>query len=202
MKQGIIAGLAAVSLHANAIAMDARHPDWPCPQIVVPKLSIAAFWTGPEIDDVGDAWMKDPTIQGLVLHLAGRRTPLADAEKGAADFIVGTSVEKQNKAKLLFAGLFTTLSRERDDVMAGIWRFSLRQQQLREKISAELTKLRAQQDAPNQDETTIEKLADQIAWETRVFDERRHTIGYVCEVPSTIERRLFALARVIQQKLD
>ena len=86
--------------------------------------------------------------------------------------------------------------------MAGICRFSLRQQQLREKISAELTKLRAQQDAPNQDETTIEKLADQIAWETRVFDERRHTIGYVCEVPSTIERRLFALARVIQQKLD
>ena len=202
MKHGIIAGLAAVSLHATAIAMDARHPDWPCPQIVVPKLSIAAFWTGPEIDDVGDAWMKDPTIQSLVLHLAGRRTPLAEAEKGVADFIVGTSVEKQHKAKLLFAGLFNTLSRERDDVMAGIWRFSLRQQQLREKISAELTKLRAQQDAPSQNQTAIEKLADQIAWETRLFDERRNTIGYVCEVPSTIERRLFALARVIQQKLD
>ena len=198
----IIAVLAAVSLQATAIAMDARHPDWPCPQIVVSKLSIAAFWTGPEIDDVGDAWMKDPTIQALVLHLAGRRTPLADAEKGAADFIVGTSVEKQHKAKLLFAGLFATLSRERDDVMAGIWRFSLRQQQLREKINAELTNLRAQQDASNQDEREIEKLADQIAWETRVFDERRNTIGYVCEVPSTIERRLFALARVIQQKLD
>ncbi|HEY6383972.1 MAG TPA: hypothetical protein VIY07_19460, partial [Pseudolabrys sp.] len=128
--------------------------------------------------------------------------PLADAEKGAADFIVGQSAEKQQKAKLLFAGLFATLSRERDDVMAGIWRFSLRQQQLRERISAELTNLRAQQDAPNQDQTAIEKLGDQIAWETRVFDERRNTIGYVCEVPSTIERRLFALARVIQQKLD
>jgi len=146
--------------------------------------------------------MKDPTIQTLVLHLAGRRTPLADAEKGAADFIVGTSAGKQHKAKLLFAGLFATLSRERDDVMTGIWRFSLRQQQLRERINAELTNLRAQQDASNQDEGEIEKLADQIAWETRVFDERRNTIGYVCEVPSTIERRLFALARVIQQKLD
>jgi hypothetical protein len=202
MKQGIIAGLAVVSLHATAIAMDTRHPDWPCPQIVVPKLSIAAFWTGPDIDDIGDAWMKDPTIQTLVLHLAGRRTPLADAEKGAADFIVGTSAVKQHKAKLLFAGLFATLSRERDDVMAGIWRFSLRQQQLRERINAELTNLRAQQDASNQDKREIEKLGDQIAWETRVFDERRNTIGYVCEVPSTIERRLFALARVIQQKLD
>jgi Rps23 Pro-64 3,4-dihydroxylase Tpa1-like proline 4-hydroxylase len=86
--------------------------------------------------------------------------------------------------------------------MAGIKRFSQRQQQLREKITAELADLRAQQDAPNQNAAAVDKLADQIAWDTRVFDERRHTIGYVCEVPSTIERRLFALARVIQQKLD
>jgi hypothetical protein len=202
MKYWIMAAVTALALQATAIAMDVRHPDWPCPQIVVPKLSIAAFWTGPPIDDIGDAWMKDPTIQDLVLHLAGRRTPPADAEKGAADFVVGTSIEKRDKAKLLFAGLFATLSRERDDVMAGIWRFSLRQQQLKEKISAELTNLRTQQDSPNQDEAAIEKLADQIAWDTRVYDERRNTIGYVCEVPSTIERRLFALARVIQQKLD
>jgi len=202
MKYGIMAAVTALALQATAIAMDTRHPDWPCPQIVVPKLSVAAFWTGPPIDDVGDAWMKDPTIQDLVLHLAGRRTSLADAEKGAADFIVGTSVEKRDKAKLLFAGLFAALGRERDDVMAGIWRFSLRQQQLKEKISVELTNLRTQQDLPNHDEAMIEKLADQIAWDTRVYDERRNTIGYVCEVPSTIERRLFALARIIQQKLD
>jgi hypothetical protein len=202
MKYGIMAAVTALALQATAIAMDTRHPDWPCHQIVVPKLSVAAFWTGPPIDDVGDAWMKDPTIQDLVLHLAGRRTSLADAEKGAADFIVGTSVEKRDKAKLLFAGLFAALGRERDDVMAGIWRFSLRQQQLKEKISVELTNLRTQQDLPNHDEAMIEKHADQIAWDTRVYDERRNTIGYVCEVPSTIERRLFALARIIQQKLD
>jgi hypothetical protein len=146
--------------------------------------------------------MKESTIHDLVLHLAGRRTSLADAEKAAADFIVGTSAEKQQKATLLFAGLFAALNQERNDVMAGIERFSQRQQLLREKISAELTDLRAQQDAPNQDAAAVDKLADQIAWDTRVFDERRVTIGYVCEVPSTIERRLFALARVIQQKLD
>ena len=202
MKPVIIAILAALALPDTASAMDERYPDWPCPQIVVPKLSVAAFWTGPAIDDVGDAWMKDQRIHDLVLHLVGRRTPLPDAEKDAADFIVGTSVEKQHKAKLLFAGLFAALNRERDDVMAGIKRFSQRQQQLREKITAELADLRAQQDAPNQNAAVVDKLADQIAWDTRVFDERRHTIGYVCEVPSTIERRLFALARVIQQKLD
>jgi hypothetical protein len=200
MKHWIIGALAALALPANG--MDARHPDWPCPQIVVPKLSVAAFWTGPAIDDVGDTWMKDQTVNDLVLHLAGRRTPLAEAEKGVADFVVGTDAEKHQKAKLLFAGLFATLSKERDDVMAGIERFSQRQQELREKISAELANLRAQQDTPNQDAATVDKLSDQVAWDTRIFDERRHTITAVCEVPSTIERRLFGLARAIQQKLD
>jgi DNA polymerase III alpha subunit len=200
MKYWIVA--AHVFLAVPAIAMDARHPDWPCPQIVVPKLSVAAFWTGPSIDDVGDTWMKDQTVHDLVLRFAGRRTSLAEAEKEAAEFIVGTQAERQQRAKLLFAGLFATLGRERDDVMAGIERFSQRQQQLREKISAEMTDLRAQQDAAGQESATADKLSEQIAWETRIFDERRNTISYVCEVPSTIERRLFALARAIQQKLD
>ena len=200
MKYWIVA--AHVFLAVPAIAMDARHPDWPCPQIVVPKLSVAAFWTGPSIDDVGDNWMKDKTVHDLVVRFAGRRTSLAEAEKEAAEFIVGTQAERQQRATLLFAGLFTTLGRERDDVMAGIERFSQRQQQLGEKISAEMTDLRAQQDAAGQESATADKLSEQIAWETRIFDERRNTISYVCEVPSTIERRLFALARAIQQKLD
>jgi len=200
MKYWIVA--THVFLAVPAIAMDARHPDWPCPQIVVPKLSVAAFWTGPSIDDVGDNWMKDQTVHDLVLRFAGRRTSLAEAEKEAAAFIVGTQAERQQRAKLLFAGLFATLGRERDDVMAGIERFSQRQQQLREKISAEMTDLREQQDAAGQESATVDKLSEQIAWETRIFDERRNTISYVCEVPSTIERRLFALARAIQQKLD
>ena len=200
MKYWIVA--THVFLAVPAIAMDARHPDWPCPQIVVPKLSVAAFWTGPSIDDVGDNWMKDQTVHDLVLRFSGRRTSLTEAEKEAAEFIVGTQAERQQRAKLLFAGLFATLGRERDDVMAGIERFSQRQQQLREKISAEMTDLRAQQDAAGQESATADKLSEQIAWETRIFDERRNTISYVCEVPSTIERRLFALARAIQQKLD
>ena len=200
MKYWIVVALAVLAAPASAI--DARHPDWPCPQIVVPKLSVAAFWTGPAIDDVGDAWMKDPTIHDLVFRLAGRRTPLPDAEKEAAGFVAGANAEKQQKAKLLFAGLFAVLSRERDDVMAGIERFSRRQQQLRENISTKLSELRSRQDVSNQDAAELDRLGDQIAWDTRVFDERRQTISYVCEVPSTIERRLFALARAIQQSLD
>lgn len=204
MRPEILMAVAALALAApnTAGAMDPRHPDWPCNQIEVPQLSVAAFWTGPAIDDVRDAWKDTQTVSDLVLHLAARRTPLADAEKTAADFVAGTPAEKKEKAKLLFAGLFATLNSERSQVMDGIERFSHRQQQLREKIRADLTDLRAHEDAPTQDSAAVDKLGDQVAWDTRVFDERRHTIGYVCEVPAKIEHRLFALARAIQQKLD
>jgi hypothetical protein len=204
MKPVVVAGLAAIALGlaGAAHAADPRHPDWPCQQIMVPSLSVAAFWTSPPIDDVGDAWKNDSTINDLVLHLAARRTPLEEAEKAAAGFIAGTTAEKQQKAKLLFAGLFATLNSERGQVMDDIERFSRRQQQLREKIRTELTDLRAHEDAPNQDAAAVDKLGNQVAWDTRIFDERRYTISYVCEVPATIERRLFALARAIQQMLD
>lgn len=204
MRREIMVALAAITLAAPgaANAMDPRHPDWPCPQIKVPTLSPAAFWTGPAIDDVGDAWQKDATVHDLALHLAARRTPLADAEKAASAFITGTPAEKKQKAKLLFAGVFSILSGERTQVMDGIERFSTRQQELRDKIRAELTALRAHQDAAKQDPAAIDKLGNEVAWDTRIFDERRHTINYVCDVPSTVEHRLFALARAIQQNLN
>ena len=204
MRRAILVALAAITLAAPgaANAMDPRHPDWPCPQIKVPTLSPAAFWTGPAIDDVGEAWTKDEAVHNLALRLAARRTPLADAEKAASAFVTGTPAEKKLKAKLLFAGVFAILSNERTQVMDGIERFSKRQQGLRDKIRTELTDLRAHQDAAKQDAAAIDKLGNEVAWDTRIFDERRHTIGYVCDVPSAIERRVFALARAIQQNLN
>lgn len=208
MRRVIVASLAAVAFTATAHAADPRHPDWPCQQIMVPSLSIVAFWAGPPVDDVGDAWKKDASVQDLVQKLAARRTPLEEAEKAASGFVAGTPDEKQKKAALLFAGLFATLNAERAQVMDGIARFAQRQKELRVKIQAELVEMRQQQDAAGQNNganpgaAAEDKLGNQIAWDTRVFDERRHTIGYVCEVPGTIERRLGALARAIQQTLE
>ena len=41
-----------------------------------------------------------------------------------------------------------------------------------------------------------------INWDTRIFEDQRRAIGYVCEVPTVIEQRLFALARAIQQSME
>jgi hypothetical protein len=160
------------------------------------------FWTGLSIDKIGTAWQEDPKIDALAQRIAARRTPLDEAEKQVKDFIAGTSAEKKHKATLLFAGVFSILDGQRSQVMAGIERFSHRQQGLRDQLRADLTKLRANQDKPNPDPKEIDKLGQQVAWDTKVFDERRQTIRYVCDVPATIEHRLFSLARTIQQDLD
>src|SRR6516162_10148953 len=99
-----------LALRGISLAADPRFPDWPCNQIKVPEISVAAVWTGPSIDDVGNAWEEDAD---LVARLAARRTPLDDAQKAISDIVTGTESERQKKAKLLFAGLFKTLNHER-----------------------------------------------------------------------------------------
>ena len=190
-----------IALASTALAADPRFSDWPCNQIKVPEISVAAVWSGPSIDDVGDAWEQDPVIRDLVARLAARRTPLDEAEKAIADFITGEQAERQRKAKLIVAGLFDTLNRERSAVMSGIERYSRRQQDFAKQIRSSVRELHDLQNQPDQ-ESKIDELAARVEWETRIFEERRKTIGYVCEVPVLIEQRLFALARMIQQALE
>ena len=112
-----MAAALVLALRGTSLAADPRFPDWPCNQIKVPEISVAAVWAGPPIDDVGNAWEEDATIRDLVARLAARRTPLDDAQKAIADVITGSESERQKKAKLIFAGLFKTLNDERSDVM-------------------------------------------------------------------------------------
>ena len=49
-----------LALRGTSLAADPRFPDWPCNQIKVPEISVAAVWTGPSIDDVGTEWEETP----------------------------------------------------------------------------------------------------------------------------------------------
>jgi hypothetical protein len=190
-----------LALQPAAIAADPRFPDWPCNQIKVPEISVAAVWSGPSIDDVGDNWEQDPVAKDLVARLAARRTPLDEAQKLVSDFITGNFVERRQKAKLVFAGVFTSLNRERSQVMDGIERFFRQQKVFAEKTRSEIAELRELQDAADHDQSKIDELANQVSWDTRIFEDRRKTISYACEVPVLIEQRLFALARMIEQSI-
>jgi hypothetical protein len=187
-------------LCAAALALDPRYPDWPCQQLKVPGIAIASVWNGPSIDGV-DVKAIDAAEADLVARLAARRTPIEDANKLIADYLVGTDAEKQQKATTLFAALYATLNAQRDEVMSGIERFSRKQKSAAEDIRAQAQKLREMQDKPDADQAQTENLVSQLAWQTRIFEDRRKSTSYVCDVPVQIEKRLFDLGSTIQSKL-
>ena len=186
----------------SAFALDPRYPDWPCQQLKVPGIALASVWSGPPIE-IGDAAKPTDEKQSeLVSRLAARRTAMEDARKLIADYVVGTGAEKQEKARTLFAALFSTLNAQRDEVMNGIERFSRKQKAAADDIREEAQKLREIQDKPNADQAQAEDLASRLAWQTRIFEDRRKSTSYVCDVPVLIEKRLFDLGGAIQNALN
>ncbi|WP_316182413.1 MULTISPECIES: hypothetical protein [unclassified Bradyrhizobium] len=197
--------LAAVAIAASASAAqaaDPRYPDWPCPQAKVPEISIAAVWSGPPIDDIGASWKDDAKVAELVAKLAARRIPLEQAQKDVADFLTGTSEEKTRKGKLLFVGLFDTLNAQRTSVMNGLERVMRKQREAVDKVRGDTIKLQEMQSSAAPDQAKVEEMTNQLNWETRIFEDRRRVMKFVCEVPTAIDQRLFALAREIQQDME
>jgi hypothetical protein len=43
----------------------------------------------------------------------------------------------------------------------------------------------------------VADLSNRVQWDTRVFEDRRRALAYVCETPVLIEQRLGALARTV-----
>src|SRR5450631_2216725 len=185
-----------------SFALDPRYANWPCQQLKVPEISIASVWTGPAIETVDKEKPRDPKQAELVARLAARRTAMEDARKLIADYVVGTSEERQERATALFAALYATLNAQRDEVMNGIERFSRKQKTMAEEIRERTQKMREMQDAPNADPTQSDELANQLSWQTRIFEDRRKSTSYVCDVPVLIEKRLFDLGSAIQSVLN
>jgi hypothetical protein len=195
------AWLALMASAGFAFAVDPRYPDWPCAQAKVPEISLAAVWAGPPLDDVQNKWKDDPKISALVAKLSARRTPIDEAEKSIGEFLSG-SPEKTTAGKLLFAGLFDTLNAQRSSVMNGLERVTRKQREEADRIRSDTLALQALQSAASPDQAKIDELGNQLTWETRIFEDRRRVVKFVCEVPTAIDQRLFALGRAIQQDME
>jgi hypothetical protein len=183
-------------------AADPRYPDWPCTQAKVPEISLAAVWAGPPLKDVSDTWKNDAKVSALVTKLAARRFPVEEAQKAITEFLADAAAEKAATGKLLFAGLFDTLNAQRSSVMNGLERVTRKQREAADKIRSDTLELQALQGASPPDQPKIDELGNQLVWETRIFEDRRRVIKFVCEVPTAIDQRLFALGRTIQQEME
>jgi hypothetical protein len=196
---GIVLGVLASG--SASLAADPRYPYWPCTQAKVPEISLAAVWAGPPLDDTKDKWKDDAKVGALVARLAARRTPLEEAQKAITEYL-SASADKATAGKLLFAGLFDALNAQRSSVMNGLERVTRKQREAAEKIRADTLALQALQGASTPDQTRIDELGNQLVWQTRIFEDRRQVVKFVCEVPTAIDQRLFALGRTIQQEME
>jgi hypothetical protein len=194
--------LAVAGPAGRSLAADPRYPDWPCAQAKVPEISLAAVWNGADLGDAVNRWKDDAKVAALVPRLAARRTPLDDAQKTVATFLAGAGADKAEMGKLLFAGLFETLNAQRSSVMSGLERVTRKQRDAADKIRTNTLALQALQDASPRDQPKIDELGNQLVWETRIFEDRRRVVKFVCEVPTAIDQRLFALGRAIQQEME
>jgi hypothetical protein len=200
MRPAII--VAVVLTPALALAQPHRDPDWPCQQIKVPELSLAAVWSGPQADPQDDRWKENPAVADLVDKLAPRRQPIDQTQTLLHDFAQHAGPDKQAQLLQVLVGLFNVLDSERDSVITGLDRFGARQKELAAEIRADNEKLRALQHDPAADPNTVQQMTQQVTWEAEVFQDRRQALSYACDVPGKIEQRLFAIAHQIQQELD
>ncbi|WP_026607382.1 hypothetical protein [Methylocapsa acidiphila] len=172
-------------------------PDWPCQQILVETISLPAVWSGPSIED-----KKQPTdaaFEDLVARLSARRLPLDQAEAAIDLFARSKGANRESELTALFAALFERLNAERAQVIDGLRRFGRGQRELAAKIRAENALI--QSGAASPENEGKDQKADALALDLRLFEEGHQTLTYVCETPTLIEQRMFALAKAIEARL-
>jgi hypothetical protein len=193
--------LAALLLPASAaLAAMNTDPDWPCIQRKVPELSLGQIWNGPELPQSAKNWAQDPEIPALVKELAARRVPIGEAQSQIRDFATGLPADQKNaRMAMLVQGLFDHMNAERSQVISGIARYARNQLDLAARLRKEASEVDAMRAKPDADANEIALRTDRLIWETRVFEERVQSLTYVCEVPTLIEQRLYALAKTVAE---
>lgn len=199
-RRAILAALALLAA-SPALAQPKSDPDWPCVQRRTPDISLATVWSGPDLAAAG-RWTDDQEAATLAVTLASRRTPL-DAVDGMLDaFAKEAGAAARTRLVRVFAGVYEITSLERAKVVAGIARYAHGQQRLAERLREEGDALGKAKDSPEAADTPDTKaLEEKLNWDTRIFEERAHSLTAVCETPVLMEQRVFEIGRRIAARL-
>ena len=190
-----VLGLAVLPLPAQAF----EQKDWPCKQRKVDHLSPGQFWNSGELPTAVN-WRLDPDLADVIPRLAARRT---DAEQAAQ--LLDRLKAGPDKLGQVFAGVFAQVDQERYRLIQGITRYAKKQKALSDQIDQRRNEIEALKDTTADDDfdglDKIEELEDALAWDTRIFQDRQQSLIYVCESPVLLERHVFAISRVLQERI-
>lgn len=195
----LFSAFALLAAAGGAPSARSADTDWPCIQRLVPELSAAAVWDGPDLEASLKSWQDRPAIRQLVTEAASRRTGLEEAEKAIAAFAGGLGADKDAALTAAFAGIFSVINDDRAQLIVGIKRYARNQQRLAAKIrdvSGELETLAAKGTADG--DFRRRQLQEQWEWDTRIHKDREKSLSALCEQPVLLEQRLFMLARAIR----
>ena len=198
----IIPAAVAAIVSWPALAAQGGDPDWPCIQRKVPELSLGQVWTGAALPQTAAGWSKDAAISHLVTELAARRVSLPEAQQKIREYAYSLpEAEKERRMTMLVQGLFDHMNRERSVVIAGITRYAHAQRDMAAFLRQEASAVDALRAKPAADPNELARRNDRLMFQTRVFQERAQSLSFVCEVPTLIEQRLYALVKSIAQTL-
>jgi hypothetical protein len=186
-----------------SVSSAAAASNWPCEQVQRPEISIGSVWHGPDPESAAETWREDPAVAALVSQIAPRRMPQDQAIAAVHRFSAGYKDDRSKVLTTLFAGLFDTMSDERRAIIRGIKQFNRRQDSLSQRIQEGWKQMDALDPASTDPKIAEQRMSLQqtIDWDSRVFDDRERLLPQICQQPSIIEQRLFALARAIQEDL-
>jgi hypothetical protein len=192
--------VAAVTASASAQSAPPRteEPDWPCQQRLVPNLTAASYWNG-TLDMQGD-WQADPEVADLVRHLSPRRMTTEEGLAEIANFAKTVSKDRPHRLALVFRGLLEETDRQRAGLIERLTQMGRRQRELADLVARLADELNSiPLDATGKAADKRVDVQQRHDFTARNFEEIQRTIRYACETPVTLDARLGAWARALQQ---
>ena len=191
--------IACLAAALPAAAADFADPTWPCIQRKVENLSPGLMWALPPdaAQDAPDAKTQQD-IQALADALSLRRIAIEEIQPEIDAF----AARHDGNAALLgqvFTAVFDPLNKRRNQIIKGIADFSLSQIALAENIETLRATMATEISKTEPDYDKIDAVEEQLDWDQVIYTDRQQSIQYLCETPVLIERRLFDIARRLQE---
>lgn len=179
--------------------VQAQQDDWPCVQVLVPKVSAAVIWPYP-IDEIhAQRWRLDAEIKMLATKIANQFS-IGDDEIIMIDqYLRGKNSDARSQAATdLFMATLTKFNSRRGKYITGIKKFTAKQKGLAQRLSVMLE----QRDEFLANEKPIEQLKDEIFVAEQIFRNRESILTNLCEQPVRVEENLGMVARAIAQHVE
>ncbi|MCI5039400.1 MAG: hypothetical protein MRY81_06935 [Donghicola eburneus] len=187
----------ALSVATNqALAADFSDPTWPCIQRKVERLSVGLMWPDPK-PEITLTDSQESAVKELAAALSLQRVDMETAGQMVTAFAQIHGAER-DLMQAVFTQVFDTVGKRRTRIINGIGNVSTGQIKLAERIDETRSEMDRLMNQPEPDYDRVDALEEQLDWDDRIYRERQQSVTYLCESPVLLEKRLFALANLLQ----